>query len=503
MGEGAHRGPQNSLSASANSPFTATPSGSSLTGGSNPQPPPGAYSLSSVSYAPDGDLLSSTDSANGSFSFGYNDLNQLVSAACSSSPCTGDSASYAYDRYGNRWSESGTLPAAAPTALSFSGSTNRISGWSYDANGNLLGDGVHSYQYDAENRLISVDNGSTASYVYGPEGRRVHEDVGGVVKEFVYGAGGQELTVVNASQGLVAGETYLGSRYLGTQTASAFVWAASDELGTVRVRTNASGAPIETDTSWPFGAYLNNVGSVSNLHFTGKYRDGSSGLDYFGARYYDSGLGRFLTPDWSAAPEATPYVSLANPQSLNPYAYVLNNPTTATDPDGHCFLGLFGKNCSKSKGGLSRAAQSQLHWELSTLAGVSVGEGAIEWGGAAGVIGSELGPGDLAIAGGAAVLGAGAVLLAHHLQSENAGDKATALLPPKARKILGGLAGQAAQTVRDVIRGRGGNASNVNETGHWADRTLGQAAEAAANGDRGAAKAVKITKDAARLAQKH
>ncbi|TAN22153.1 MAG: RHS repeat-associated core domain-containing protein, partial [Acidobacteria bacterium] len=198
--------------------------------------------------------------------------------------------------------------------------------------------------------LISVDNGSTASYVYGPEGRRVHEDVGGVVKEFVYGAGGQELTVVNASQGLIAGETYLGGRYLGTQTPSAFVWAASDELGTVRVRTNASGAPIETDTSWPFGAYLNNVGSVSNLHFTGKYRDGSSGLDYFGARYYDASLGRFLTPDWSATPEATPYASLANPQSLNPYAYVLNNPTTATDPDGHwCVFGHFGTSCSKAK----------------------------------------------------------------------------------------------------------------------------------------------------------
>ncbi|TAN30641.1 hypothetical protein EPN29_14265 [bacterium] len=70
-------------------------------------------------------------------------------------------------------------------------------------------------------------------------------------------------------------------------------------------------------------------------------------VDTLGARYYSSGLGRFLSPDWSAAPEATPYANLSNPQSLNPYAYVLNNPTTATDPNGHCFLGLFGKNCRK------------------------------------------------------------------------------------------------------------------------------------------------------------
>ncbi|MGH9475964.1 MAG: hypothetical protein ACRD1C_06495, partial [Terriglobales bacterium] len=93
--------------------------------------------------------------------------------------------------------------------------------------------------YDAENRLIAVDGGSTASYIYGPEGRRVHEDVEGVVKEFVYGTGGQQLTVVDGSGNLEQAETYIGGRYLGTGEPSAFVWALSDELGTVRVRTNS------------------------------------------------------------------------------------------------------------------------------------------------------------------------------------------------------------------------------------------------------------------------
>ncbi|TAN30640.1 RHS repeat-associated core domain-containing protein, partial [bacterium] len=240
--------------------------------------------------------------------------------------------------------------------------------------------------------LISVDNGSTASYVYGPEGRRVHEDVGGVVKEFVYGAGGQELTVVNASQGLIAGETYVGGRYLGTQTASAFVWAASDELGTARVRTNASGAPIETDTSWPFGAYLNNVGSVSNLHFTGKYRDGSSGLDYFGARYYDSGLGRFLTPDWSAAPEATPYANLSDPQSLNPYIYEGNNPASDVDKDGHCWpwcTALAGAGIGAVVGGGSEALAE---WMRGQPLSASRIEHAAEGGAIAGAIIGAIGP---------------------------------------------------------------------------------------------------------------
>jgi RHS repeat-associated protein len=62
------------------------------------------------------------------------------------------------------------------------------------------------------------------------------------------------------------------------------------------------------------------------------------GPDSFGARYYAPSLGRFLTPDWSSSPEPIPYANLQNPQSLNLYSYVLNNPLTDTDPDGHSYL---------------------------------------------------------------------------------------------------------------------------------------------------------------------
>ena len=69
--------------------------------------------------------------------------------------------------------------------------------------------------------------------------------------------------------------------------------------------------------------------------FTGKERDTESGLDYFGARYYASNMGRWMSPDWADKPEAVPYSSLGNPQSLNLYGYVGNNPLRAVDPDGH------------------------------------------------------------------------------------------------------------------------------------------------------------------------
>ena len=70
--------------------------------------------------------------------------------------------------------------------------------------------------------------------------------------------------------------------------------------------------------------------------FTGKERDSDSSLDNFTARYYSSQMGRFMSPDWSASPEDVPYADFGNPQSLNLYGYVKNNPLSLTDPDGHC-----------------------------------------------------------------------------------------------------------------------------------------------------------------------
>ncbi len=72
-----------------------------------------------------------------------------------------------------------------------------------------------------------------------------------------------------------------------------------------------------------------------NYKFTSKERDAESGLDMFGARYYGSSLGRFMTPDWAAKPTAVPYAQFGNPQSLNLYSYVDNNPLSRVDLDGH------------------------------------------------------------------------------------------------------------------------------------------------------------------------
>jgi RHS repeat-associated protein len=69
--------------------------------------------------------------------------------------------------------------------------------------------------------------------------------------------------------------------------------------------------------------------------FTGKERDSESGNDYFGARYYASTMGRWMSPDWAAKASPVPYATFDDPQSLNLYQYARNNPLKNRDSDGH------------------------------------------------------------------------------------------------------------------------------------------------------------------------
>jgi RHS repeat-associated protein len=115
----------------------------------------------------------------------------------------------------------------------------------------------------------------------------------------------------------------------------------SDHLKTASVITDASGNIKSESDFYPWGGELQFVNNDSNHYkFTGKERDGETGLDYFGARNYSNGLGRFITPDWAAKATAVPYAEFADPQSLNLYSYVRNIPTVKVDPDGHDTNGL-------------------------------------------------------------------------------------------------------------------------------------------------------------------
>ena len=118
-------------------------------------------------------------------------------------------------------------------------------------------------------------------------------------------------------------------------------------MGTKRYEADGSGTYVNSWTSLPFGDNETALGvgvDATEHHFTGKEHDAESGLDYFKARYYQSQTGRWLLPDWSETPVPVPYASFTNPQSLNLYTYVGNNPVNAVDADGHVQNGQDGSS---------------------------------------------------------------------------------------------------------------------------------------------------------------
>ena len=101
--------------------------------------------------------------------------------------------------------------------------------------------------------------------------------------------------------------------------------------------------------------------------FTGKERDTESGLDNFEARYLGSSLGRFMSPDPMGG-------KTEDPQSLNRYAYVRNNPLTLTDPSGMNFgLPCSGGNTDTCNNGLQGSWQHDQDGNKTTFDPVSIG----------------------------------------------------------------------------------------------------------------------------------
>lgn len=117
----------------------------------------------------------------------------------------------------------------------------------------------------------------------------------------------------------------------------------NDWLGSERVRTDINGAVWESCTDSPYGDALNCGAApydASPYHFAGMYRDDETGFYHTLNRYYNPRLGSWMSPD----PAGLAAADLSNPQSLNRYAYVLNNPINFVDPFGLDMCALDGRS---------------------------------------------------------------------------------------------------------------------------------------------------------------
>ncbi len=265
---------------------------------------------------------------------------------------------YSYDAFGNRAATGSgiTMGSPTPTAVTqFDAATNRITKLPtgvdldpdpaittddpYDEAGNLVRHPiVGSMAYDANNKqrfyctghVTCTSGNAIAEYRYDGAGNRVEKVTSAETTTFVYDAFGK-----------------LAAEYSTTPpTNSGLFFRTLDHLGSTRLVTDAADPPsvVSRRDFLPFGEHIPadatfnrqalagyNAGSAFRQQFTAKERDDESGLDYFGARYFGSSLGRFTSPD-------APFLDQdpRDPQSWNLYTYVRNNPMKNIDPTGNC-----------------------------------------------------------------------------------------------------------------------------------------------------------------------
>lgn len=260
--------------------------------------------------------------------FTYDALNRLGSMSDSDSVASCQGLTWGYDAWGNRTAQTPTKGTCGSWSVSYS-AQNQISGYTYDVAGNVLNDTVHTYTYDAENRITQVDGGNTATYLYDANSLRVGKTVGSTTTSFIYDLAGRIVADYQTPPGgWWAGYVYAGNRLLAEYTNSTTYFMHTDHLGSTRLMTEVNQSIYDSMDFLPFGEQIAG-GSSSSHKFTGYPRDSESNLDYATFRHYSSRQGRLMQPD--------PYnlgAVTANPQSWNGYAYVMNNPLRGIDPLG-------------------------------------------------------------------------------------------------------------------------------------------------------------------------
>ncbi|MBU7022412.1 MAG: hypothetical protein HXS41_15280, partial [Theionarchaea archaeon] len=258
-------------------------------------------------------------------SYGYDGLDRLTSASC-----TSWSHTYSYDKIGNRIGKDGTTYTVNSvnevTALSDGTS------FSYDSNGNMTERTTNTdswaYTYDYANRLTRVEKNSVTlgEYKYDGIGRRLQVTENDVTTTYIY-FGASVLYEENStgSASYVYGPTGRIAKRTTIQGESNVFYYHTDHIGSTRQITDNDKNIVAATTYHPFGEACIEEGSEDYL-FSGQERD-ATGLYYCGARYYDPEIGRFITRD--------PFRGMiSNPQSLNGYSYCQNNPVRYVDPMG-------------------------------------------------------------------------------------------------------------------------------------------------------------------------
>jgi RHS repeat-associated protein len=244
-----------------------------------------------------------------------------------------DNLTYYYPSHNNRlfWVDD---VAGKPTSWDVG-----LPGFIYDANGNvaetedMLASTWYAFGYDERNLATTATNyyaGVTTNYRYNADGQRYWKKTGSQAGEYYLMDGAVSAGYITPQGNIVfnlltpSGET-IGRVDQGSGTRYYYF---KDHLGSTRAVVTHTGTVAEVRDFYPFGLHMpgriTTASPTTKENFTGKERDAETGLDYFGARYYHPGIGRWMGVD----PLADKF------PEWSPYNYVYNNPLRFVDPDG-------------------------------------------------------------------------------------------------------------------------------------------------------------------------
>lgn len=206
--------------------------------------------------------------------------------------------------------------------------SHRVS-YTWDDNGNLTARGSDAFDWDAANRLVSATvESATTTFAYNGDGLRDSLTFDSNTTTFTW-------DVNRSIPPVLDDETYhylYGVGRIAQMGASETHYYLTDGLGSILALTDEAGDLVNTYDYDVFGAVRAETGSQANdFTFAGEQVDGSAGLQYLRARYYDMEVGRFVSRDpWSG--------TAWDPSTQGSFQYVRNNPIRFVDPVGLCGL---------------------------------------------------------------------------------------------------------------------------------------------------------------------
>ena len=224
---------------------------------------------------------------------------------------------------------------AALSAQTFTYDANdRISGDTFDANGNTLTSGGITYTYDFEDRLLTSSSGVTN--VYDGDGNRISRTASGVTTKFLVDennpTGWPQVAEELVSGSVVAQYTH-GLMRISQNRSGTVHYYGYDDGGSVRQLLNTTGTITDTFAYDAFGNTITRTGSTVNPYqYRAEQFDSALNMYYLRARYYLSRTGRFLTADTQ---ESQFHRDSWHELMMQRYSYSNADPTNLVDPSGH------------------------------------------------------------------------------------------------------------------------------------------------------------------------